>query len=232
MRSFEDHQLWHPDCNTNNIYITSKQDLIISYCTSKDRISTQGEIPFCERFVFARIFFRDCALLRVRVAPFQSMPEPKYPHPAGTVNISSIFTGKCLAKIAPTGFVDQSSKRNKALSGICAVFYNEDHNEVYTGNEQGHLHIWGACPTETKEAEEQQKEAAFALASARHAAEIKQREQRLLLEQCEKRMREQTAKARRSKKKSKTPASAKRRAEQARKRKLSAHPAHSADDQS
>lgn len=30
--SFEDHLLWHPDCNTNNIYITSDQDLIISYC--------------------------------------------------------------------------------------------------------------------------------------------------------------------------------------------------------
>ncbi|CAL5380328.1 unnamed protein product [Camellia sinensis] len=29
--SFEDHLLWHPDCNTNNIYITSDQDLIISY---------------------------------------------------------------------------------------------------------------------------------------------------------------------------------------------------------
>jgi hypothetical protein len=30
--SFEDHLLWYPDCNTNNIYITSEQDLIISYC--------------------------------------------------------------------------------------------------------------------------------------------------------------------------------------------------------
>lgn len=30
--SFEDHLLWNPDCNTNNIYITSNQDLIISYC--------------------------------------------------------------------------------------------------------------------------------------------------------------------------------------------------------
>lgn len=30
--SFEDHLLWHPDCNTNNIYITSDQELIISYC--------------------------------------------------------------------------------------------------------------------------------------------------------------------------------------------------------
>lgn len=30
--SFEDHELWHPNCNTNNIYITADQDLIISYC--------------------------------------------------------------------------------------------------------------------------------------------------------------------------------------------------------
>ncbi|KAL3001105.1 hypothetical protein AAZX31_09G248600 [Glycine max] len=29
---FEDHQLWHPDCYTNNTYITKDQDLIISYC--------------------------------------------------------------------------------------------------------------------------------------------------------------------------------------------------------
>ena len=29
---FEDHVLWHPDSNTNNIYITSSQDYIFSYC--------------------------------------------------------------------------------------------------------------------------------------------------------------------------------------------------------
>ena len=29
---FEDHVLWHPDSNTSNIYITSKQDYILSYC--------------------------------------------------------------------------------------------------------------------------------------------------------------------------------------------------------
>lgn len=34
--SFEDHVLWHPDCNTNNIYITSDQDLIISFCKPTD----------------------------------------------------------------------------------------------------------------------------------------------------------------------------------------------------
>ena len=38
--SFEDHQLWYPDCNTNNIYITCQQDLIISYC--KNKFTDQG----------------------------------------------------------------------------------------------------------------------------------------------------------------------------------------------
>ncbi|XP_031103494.1 uncharacterized protein LOC116007057 isoform X3 [Ipomoea triloba] len=33
--SFQDHLLWHPDCTTNNIYITSDQDLIISYCKTE-----------------------------------------------------------------------------------------------------------------------------------------------------------------------------------------------------
>lgn len=41
--SFEDHLLWHPDCNTNNIYITSDQDLIISYCKAdSDDSETEG----------------------------------------------------------------------------------------------------------------------------------------------------------------------------------------------
>ncbi|CAI9259836.1 unnamed protein product [Lactuca saligna] len=57
--SFEDHLLWHPDCNTNNIYITSDQDLIISYCkVDFDDPLTEG---------------------------------------SGSINISNILTGKCLA---------------------------------------------------------------------------------------------------------------------------------------
>lgn len=41
--SFEDHLLWHPDCNTNNIYITSDQDLIISYCKADSNDSSSEE---------------------------------------------------------------------------------------------------------------------------------------------------------------------------------------------
>lgn len=52
--AFEDHLLWHPDCNTNNIYITSDQDLIISYCKadSDDHWSEGNGISFHSLFSF------------------------------------------------------------------------------------------------------------------------------------------------------------------------------------
>ncbi|KAJ4850020.1 hypothetical protein Tsubulata_014055 [Turnera subulata] len=120
--SFEDHLLWHPDCNTNNIYITSDQDLIISYCKSdsEDHLS-EGN---------------------------------------GSINISNILTGKCLAKIkAGNCFIrdeDESKLHSKksrhssrirstaveALEDITALFYDEERNEIYTGNKHGLVHVW------------------------------------------------------------------------------------------
>jgi hypothetical protein len=45
--SFEDHLLWYPDCNTNNIYITSEQDLIISYCKAHaDKSADEAGMSF------------------------------------------------------------------------------------------------------------------------------------------------------------------------------------------
>ena len=41
---FEDHVLWHPDTNTSNIFITSAQDYIISYCRSRGAEHTRGAI--------------------------------------------------------------------------------------------------------------------------------------------------------------------------------------------
>jgi len=96
--NFEDHILWHPDCNTNNIYITSKQDLIISYC--KNGKNSQGSI-----------------------------------------NVSDILTGKCLAKISLNP--DECSKEDlKALDDVTALYYNEELNEIYTGNKMGLIHTW------------------------------------------------------------------------------------------
>jgi hypothetical protein len=43
------HVYRHPDCNTNNIYITSQQDLIISYCRSNpSEVDDQGSGMICE----------------------------------------------------------------------------------------------------------------------------------------------------------------------------------------
>ncbi|KAL2570090.1 hypothetical protein AAZV13_18G166500 [Glycine max] len=122
--SFEDHQLWHPDCNTNNIYITSDQDLIMSYCKAdSDDQWIEGT--------------------------------------AGSINVSNILTGKCVAKIIATSSsakADECSSsgcsckqsdsclmRNsvaEALEDITALFYEEDRNEIYTGNRHGLVHVW------------------------------------------------------------------------------------------
>ncbi|KAK7301032.1 hypothetical protein RJT34_11887 [Clitoria ternatea] len=130
--SFEDHLLWHPDCNTNNIYITSDQDLIISYCKAdSDDSLSEGN--------------------------------------AGSINVSNILTGKCLAKIRASNSFPMvkecscnddkcssngcNSRKRKhasrirstvaeALEDITALFYDEERNEIYTGNRHGLVHVW------------------------------------------------------------------------------------------
>ncbi|KAL5711553.1 hypothetical protein ACHQM5_021990 [Ranunculus cassubicifolius] len=105
--SFEDHLLWHPDCNTNNIYITSDQDLIISYCKA------DSDDPLEEK--------------------------------AGSINVSNILTGKCLAKVCAASSSNGSGSGgnvSEALEDITALFYDEERNEIYTGNRQGLVHVW------------------------------------------------------------------------------------------
>ncbi|XP_019187965.1 PREDICTED: uncharacterized protein LOC109182290 isoform X2 [Ipomoea nil] len=140
--SFQDHLLWHPDCTTNNIYITSDQDLIISYCKTEAADQwDNGNV--------------------------------------GSINISSISTGKCLAKInagnscprytegesrrtksslkhngtAAEALADGDSRRAtsslkhnttvaEALRNITSLFYDEERNEIYTGTLSGLVHVW------------------------------------------------------------------------------------------
>lgn len=110
--SFEDHLLWHPDCNTNNIYITSNQDLIISYCKADSDDSVADGAA------------------------------------AGSINISNILTGKCLAKIQAgdssntIGSSRLHSTLTEALDDITALYYDEERSEIYTGNKHGMLHVW------------------------------------------------------------------------------------------
>mmetsp|Transcript_32042 Transcript_32042/g.102041 ORF Transcript_32042/g.102041 Transcript_32042/m.102041 type:complete len:217 (-) Transcript_32042:127-777(-) len=105
--SFEDHQLWYPDCNTNNIYITSEQDLIISYC-KPHILPEEGVLP------------------------------------VGSINVSNILTGKCLAKIKAEGpGIGGDTRVGDALEDVTALFYDEARNEIYTGNRAGLVHVWG-----------------------------------------------------------------------------------------
>lgn len=85
---------------------------------------------------------------------------------AGSINISNILTGKCLAKIKASNSLPMnecncsagcggkkcnSRKRiqasristvAEALEDITALFYDEDRNEIYTGNRHGLVHVW------------------------------------------------------------------------------------------
>ncbi|KAF7071222.1 hypothetical protein CFC21_076604 [Triticum aestivum] len=117
--SFEDHLLWHQDCSTNNIYITTDQDLIISYCKS-NAAADDGTASSI-----------------------------------GSINMSDIMTGKCIAKIAANdpalsiaprknGSPSIWSSIPEALEDVTALFYDEDRNEIYTGNSQGLVHVWSS----------------------------------------------------------------------------------------
>jgi hypothetical protein len=58
----------------------------------------------------------------------------------GSINISWIANGKSLAKISCMPGQDQDHR--SALEEVTALFYNEDRNEIYSGNRQGHVHVW------------------------------------------------------------------------------------------
>jgi hypothetical protein len=126
--TFEDHLLWHPNCNTNNIYITQEQDLIVSYCkpTTKQQ---QGEMT------------------------------PGADRGQASINVSSILTGKCHAKLGQDdenkeldalthsnpGILSPSGYRpntESALGDVTALYYNEEQNEIYTGNASGRVFVW------------------------------------------------------------------------------------------
>jgi hypothetical protein len=145
--SFEDHLLWHPDCNTNNIYITSDQDLIISYCKadSDDPLSegNAGSINI------SNILTGKC-LAKIRAS--NSFPTEN------ECNCSSNCCGSScsLKKQTPASRIRSSScslKRQtpasrirstvaEALEDITALFYDEERNEIYTGNRHGLVHVW------------------------------------------------------------------------------------------
>eukprot|EP00736_Rhodelphis_marinus_P004162 Rmarinus@m.4567 len=119
---FEDQDLWHSDNSTNNVYITSNQDLIISYCRPK-----KGS---CRH----------------------NMESIRH----GTINISSIRTGKLVNKITCASACDEvmigkagMTRRMcceddvvEALVDVTSLYFNESRNEIYTGSKKGLIYCW------------------------------------------------------------------------------------------
>jgi hypothetical protein len=104
------HPLWHPDF-TNINYITSDQNLIISYC--RDDSEDQSMVT----------------------------------NVIGSINVSNILSGKCVAKINAAKALEcidssQTISVTEALEGITTLYYDEDRNAIYTGNRLGHVHVW------------------------------------------------------------------------------------------
>ena len=123
--SFEDHSLWHPETNTNVFFITASQEFIISYCRPSSHSSRAAD---------------------------DSTTEGR----AGTVHVSHILSGQCVARIAPDGADGENDANGLShvvcgnnpftsespMSDVTALYFSEERNELYVGNQQGVLHIW------------------------------------------------------------------------------------------
>lgn len=152
--SFEDHLLWHPDCSTNNIYITSEQDLIISYCKADEPSPSLSDEPPGD----ATVGSINTGNILTGDSTVGSSTGNILTGDAtvGSINMSNILTGKCIAKISANdpelricpgrrGENGHSSIRStvrEALEDVTALFYDEDRNEIYTGNKYGLVHVW------------------------------------------------------------------------------------------
>ena len=76
--------------------------------------------------------------------------------PFGSINAREIMTGKFIAKLSannlsvvPRGNSNSDSKRSlvqstvsEAMEDVTALLYNEERNEIYTGNSKGLVHVW------------------------------------------------------------------------------------------
>ena len=174
--SFEDHLLWHQDCSTNNIYITSDQDLIISYCKSEAAADESTGAVVKSWFLLQQLVWIICTMWNcfhdsiiqivwnIQNIGIVSDNVVKFiwfrttrcaASPIGSINMSDIMTGKCIAKIAANDPALSIAPRKigrpaiwstipEALEDVTALFYDEDRNEIYTGNSHGLVHVWSS----------------------------------------------------------------------------------------
>lgn len=76
--------------------------------------------------------------------------------PWGTVHVSHILTGRCVARVCPDGADGERDARGAGhavcgshpftcegpMADVTALHFSEERNELYVGNRQGVLHMW------------------------------------------------------------------------------------------
>jgi hypothetical protein len=166
---FDDHELLpvsspisnisSPAC-TSNVYITSTQDIIFSVCVAKRDNASSGALTTSSSsspssLVIdalddddADVYSDEDDLLRLPTPPPERDTAP-------ALHISSILTGKLLGRISATNIRSADIARTKrglyALENVSAMFYDEDFNELLTGNGDGFVYVWShQQPTATQ----------------------------------------------------------------------------------
>lgn len=113
--NFEDHTLWHTDPNTNSIYITSNQDLIMSFCKQEGNRYGSINVSWINN---------GKSLAKISCEPDDDAGSRSSPgHGRG-----SFFHSTLLSHSPP--------------DDVTSLYYNEVRNEIYAGTRSGMIHIW------------------------------------------------------------------------------------------
>jgi len=161
---FEDHELWHPETNTSNIFITAAQDYIVSFCRPQPQgakrsggVSGGSSADEDDETSSAAGSQAASAAATPATAPppslrleHQQRPLPTSemsfrgvpPTPAaGAIHVSHILTGRCVAKLADCSKGSDCAHAN-ALRDVSSLHFSEERNELYVGDRYGQLHIY------------------------------------------------------------------------------------------
>lgn len=113
---FEDHQLFRSDSNTNCIYITRHQDIILSYCQ---------QVGNCRHGSINLSWINSGKLL-------------------GKITCASHNNNNNNSNRDDNDDNTENTKMNalQALEDVTALYYNEANNEIYSGSRDGLVHVW------------------------------------------------------------------------------------------
>ena len=131
LNAFEDHELWHSEGSNDNIFITEKQDIIISHCCCRPR-ETQDMLASINvsEIKTGKLISKICSSGRRTSEAVK-----------GASSERAVVREENMADHSGTEPED-AAKQDYALAGVTSLVYNESRNEIYTGNSYGNISIW------------------------------------------------------------------------------------------